>query len=77
MNTIRISCSQIGVFSPITSLNSGVGMDRLGVGIRKSERREFPWEREGESELDGNGNDSTGMGENMNGTVPVKGQKNY
>jgi hypothetical protein len=48
-----------------------------------SERREFPcdhgthgnpiaWEREWESELDGNGNDSTGMGI---GQFPLKGKK--
>jgi hypothetical protein len=32
----------------------------------------FPWEREWESELDGNGNDSTGMGI---GQFPLKGKK--
>jgi hypothetical protein len=32
----------------------------------------FPWKREWESELYGNGNDPTGMGGNGNRTVPVK-----
>jgi hypothetical protein len=47
-------------------------MDDLFCLVEMSERREFPWEREWESELDGNGNDSTGMGGNGNRTVPVK-----
>jgi hypothetical protein len=39
----------------------------------------FPWEREWESELvgNGNGNDSTRMVGNGNRTVPVKRQKDY
>jgi hypothetical protein len=36
----------------------------------------FLWEREWESELDGNWNDSTRMGRNGNRTVPVKDKKN-
>jgi hypothetical protein len=42
-----------------------------------TEPMRFPWEREWESELDGNGNDSTGMRGNGNRTVPLKGKKNY
>jgi hypothetical protein len=35
----------------------------------------FPWEREWESESDGNGNDSTGKGGIGSKTIPVKGKK--
>jgi hypothetical protein len=45
---------------------------KTGIPMGPTGPMGFPWESEWESELDGNGNDSTGMGGNGNRTVPVK-----
>jgi hypothetical protein len=44
----------------------------MGIPMGPTGPMGFRWEREWESEIDGNGNDSTGMGM---GQFPLKGKK--